>query len=111
MARSFASRPRWSSPAMPSTRHLSPWKKSSVIWNEGKAAVRRLDPAHGGAFMSLPTKARLLMCAPDHFGVAYKINPWMDPHSWVRSDQALAAASRVEWATLHRTLLDLGAEI
>ena len=61
--------------------------------------------------MTLPTKARFLMCAPDHFGVAYKINPWMDPHSWVRSDQALAAASRVEWATFHRILLDLGAEI
>jgi N-dimethylarginine dimethylaminohydrolase len=61
--------------------------------------------------MSLPTKARFLMCAPDHFGVAYKINPWMDPNSWMRSDRALAAASRVEWAALRRTLLALGAEI
>jgi N-dimethylarginine dimethylaminohydrolase len=51
------------------------------------------------------------MCAPDHFGVAYKINPWMDPNSWMRSDRALAAASRVEWAALRRTLLALGAEI
>jgi N-dimethylarginine dimethylaminohydrolase len=61
--------------------------------------------------MTSPTKARFLMCAPDHFGVAYKINPWMDPHSWVRSDRVLAAASRLEWAALHRTLADLGAEI
>lgn len=61
--------------------------------------------------MSLPTKSRCLMCAPDHFGVAYKINPWMDPNSWMRSDRALAAASRVEWAALRRTLLALGAEI
>jgi arginine dihydrolase len=25
-------------------------------------------------------KARLLMCPPDHYGVAYVINPWMEPH-------------------------------
>jgi N-dimethylarginine dimethylaminohydrolase len=61
--------------------------------------------------MKSPTKARFLMCAPDHFGVAYKINPWMDPRSWERSDRALAAASRLEWAALHRMLLELGAEI
>ncbi len=61
--------------------------------------------------MSSPEKTRFLMCAPDHFGVAYKINPWMDPNSWMRSDRALAAASRAEWAALHRTLLALGAEI
>jgi N-dimethylarginine dimethylaminohydrolase len=61
--------------------------------------------------MSLPKPARFLMCAPDHFGVAYKINPWMDPTSWVQSAPALAAASRREWAALHHTLLDLGAEV
>jgi N-dimethylarginine dimethylaminohydrolase len=62
-------------------------------------------------FMTLPTKARFLMCPPDHFGVAYKINPWMDPNSWGRSDRALAAASRAEWAALRHALTDLGAEI
>jgi N-dimethylarginine dimethylaminohydrolase len=61
--------------------------------------------------MPSTTKARFLMCAPDHFGVAYKINPWMDPNSWGRSDRALAAASRAEWAAFHHTLVELGAEI
>ncbi len=61
--------------------------------------------------MSSPKQARILMCPPDHFGVAYKINPWMDPNSWGRSDRALAAASRNEWAALHRALTELGAEI
>jgi N-dimethylarginine dimethylaminohydrolase len=61
--------------------------------------------------MPSTTKARFLMCAPDHFGVAYKINPWMDPNSWGRSDRALAAASRAEWAAFHHTLVELGADI
>jgi N-dimethylarginine dimethylaminohydrolase len=61
--------------------------------------------------MPSTTKARFLMCAPDHFGVAYKINPWMDPNSWGRSDRALAAASRAEWAAFHHALVELGAEI
>ncbi len=61
--------------------------------------------------MSLPKQARILMCPPDHFGVAYKINPWMDPNSWGRSDRTLAAASRAEWAALNRALTELGAEI
>src|SRR5438445_12573677 len=55
--------------------------------------------------------ARFLMCAPDHFGVTYAINPWMDPQSWASNDHALTAASHREWAALRRTLQDLGATI
>jgi N-dimethylarginine dimethylaminohydrolase len=55
--------------------------------------------------------ARLLMCPPDHFGVRYAINPWMDPPSWARNDQALAASSHHEWRMLRDTLLELGASI
>jgi N-dimethylarginine dimethylaminohydrolase len=61
--------------------------------------------------MSFSTNARFLMCAPDHFGVAYKINPWMDPDSWEQSGQVLAGASRREWAALHHTLSELGGTI
>src|SRR3954469_24271203 len=53
---------------------------------------------------------RLLMCAPDHFGVSYAINPWMDPASWASDNRAPAAAAR-EWADLHRILAGLGADI
>ena len=56
-------------------------------------------------------KVRLLMCPPDHFGVRYAINPWMDPPSWTRNDQALTAASHHEWRTLRDTLVGLGASI
>lgn len=27
-------------------------------------------------------KPRFLMCPPEHFGVNYAINPWMDPPRW-----------------------------
>jgi N-dimethylarginine dimethylaminohydrolase len=56
-------------------------------------------------------KARFLMCRPEHFEVSYAINPWMDPLSWAREDRSLIAASRREWAALHRTLRDRGAAI
>src|SRR2546423_15215103 len=59
---------------------------------------------------SLPT-ARLLMCRPQHFAVAYTINPWMDPRSWAQHDCALTLKSQKEWARLQRTLIRLGAQI
>jgi len=51
------------------------------------------------------------MCSPEHFGVTYAINPWMDPKSWACDDRALAAASHREWTTLRNRLLELGATI
>jgi N-dimethylarginine dimethylaminohydrolase len=55
------------------------------------------------------TSARFLMCRPDHFGVDYAINPWMDPQSWARESTSLLGASQREWAALHRALGGLGA--
>src|SRR4051794_26702437 len=59
---------------------------------------------------AVPT-TRLLMCRPEHFGVHYAINPWMDPQSWAQSDHTLIAASRREWMALDRVLRGLGAAI
>jgi N-dimethylarginine dimethylaminohydrolase len=56
-------------------------------------------------------KPRILMCRPDHFGVTYSINPWMDPASWADESHALATAAKREWRALYRTLKDLGATI
>jgi N-dimethylarginine dimethylaminohydrolase len=56
-------------------------------------------------------KARFLMCRPEHFGVTYAINPWMDPLSWAREDSSLIAASQREWWALYRILRDRGAAI
>jgi N-dimethylarginine dimethylaminohydrolase len=55
--------------------------------------------------------ARFLMCPPDHYAVAYSINPWMDPATWSQNDRALAKAARREWVALRRTLSELGATI
>jgi N-dimethylarginine dimethylaminohydrolase len=57
------------------------------------------------------TPARFLMCPPDHYAVAYSINPWMDPATWSQNDRALAKAARQEWVALRRTLLALGATV
>ena len=56
-------------------------------------------------------KPRVLMCRPDHFGVTYSINPWMDPKLWAGEAQALAFAAKREWRALHRSLKALGATI
>jgi N-dimethylarginine dimethylaminohydrolase len=57
------------------------------------------------------TNPRILMCRPEHFGVVYAINPWMDPDEWERDEEALAVASQVEWIGLRNALRDLGAQI
>jgi N-dimethylarginine dimethylaminohydrolase len=55
--------------------------------------------------------ARILMCAPEHFGVVYRINPWMEPARWAAEARAQAAAAKTQWAALHRTLRRLGCAI
>lgn len=54
---------------------------------------------------------RFLMCRPDHFGVIYSINPWMEPRAWEAQEGMLAAQSRREWMGLRRALAGLGATI
>ena len=56
------------------------------------------------------SRARFLMCRPEHFAVSYSINPWMDPQSWARDERAHAAAAG-EWAALHRKLTELGGTV
>jgi N-dimethylarginine dimethylaminohydrolase len=55
--------------------------------------------------------ARILMCAPDHFEVAYSINPWMDPTLWAQEADTLGENARRQWHGLHRRLKKLGATI
>jgi N-dimethylarginine dimethylaminohydrolase len=54
---------------------------------------------------------RILMCAPDHFSVSYRINPWMDPSSWKSQGVVLEANAHREWLKLRETLAGLGAAI
>lgn len=50
--------------------------------------------------------ARILMCPPDHYGIEYEINPWMNTE--VGSDPVESLA---QWTTLRKTLIDLGAQV
>lgn len=47
----------------------------------------------------------LLMCAPDHFGVSYVINPWMEPHVGL-SDHGVAVR---QWSALRAILAEAAA--
>lgn len=52
------------------------------------------------------TQPRILMCPPDHYGIEYEINPWMDCQ--VGSDPV---ESYAQWRFLRETLVELGAAI
>jgi N-dimethylarginine dimethylaminohydrolase len=46
----------------------------------------------------------ILMCPPDHFGIEYEINPWMN-----RARQADHPTAVAQWQALHRHILAAGA--
>src|SRR6266478_956326 len=49
---------------------------------------------------------KLLLCPPEHYGIEYEINPWMD-----RARNALPTLARAQWAALRDTLQSLGCEV
>src|SRR5262245_45568447 len=55
---------------------------------------------HGSVAMSEP---RILMCPPDHYGIEYEINPWMN-----RSLGAVRELAFHQWKALHDALASLG---
>jgi len=59
----------------------------------------------------VPPRARILMCAPDHFEVAYAINPWMHPDEWAARRDELTGRSCDGWSLLRNTLEKVGAAI
>jgi len=54
-------------------------------------------------------RPHLMMSAPDHFEVSYRINPWMDPEQWQGSAKRLAADARRGWQRLKDAYERLGA--
>ena len=50
--------------------------------------------------------ARILMCPPDHYGIEYEINPWMN-----RSLGAMRELAYHQWRSLRTALRGLGATI
>ena len=49
---------------------------------------------------------RLLLCPPDHYGIEYEINPWMD-----RKRKAIPEQAREQWEGLRRKLEQLGCKV
>lgn len=56
-------------------------------------------------------KRHIAMCAPAHFDVTYRINPWMDPAGWSSDRARYAALAREQWQGLRDTLARIGARI
>jgi N-dimethylarginine dimethylaminohydrolase len=51
-------------------------------------------------------KPTILMCPPDHYGIEYEINPWMN-----RSLGAVRETAETQWQNLHDTLRSLGVQV
>ncbi len=49
---------------------------------------------------------RILMCPPDHYGIEYEINPWMN-----RSLGAVRVLAYRQWRELHAALVSLGVRV
>jgi N-dimethylarginine dimethylaminohydrolase len=56
--------------------------------------------------MPSPIQPRILMCPPDHYGIEYEINPWMN-----RSLGAVRELAFHQWKNLHAALASLGVRV
>ena len=65
-----------------------------------------LDDVAAESAAAARTAPRVLMCRPEHFTVAYRINPWMHPQQ--PTDTALALR---QWQELYRTYQELGFQV
>jgi N-dimethylarginine dimethylaminohydrolase len=52
-----------------------------------------------------------LMTDPEHFQVAYEINPWMKPSAWSADPAAMKVRARKGWEALKRSLERAGADV
>jgi N-dimethylarginine dimethylaminohydrolase len=75
------------------------------------ATRRRKDVHEEQRRSASQPRAHLVMCAPDHFEVSYRINPWMDPAQWSVSADRLAQDARRGWLQLKSTYERLGARV
>ncbi|HEX3503033.1 MAG TPA: arginine deiminase-related protein [Xanthobacteraceae bacterium] len=59
----------------------------------------------------MPSKTLLLLTDPAHFGVTYKINPWMRPGAWAQDPVGHLAAARRSFQSLVSALAAAGARL
>lgn len=69
------------------------------------APFRPLDESEAAALLPAAVSAqrRILMCAPDHFGVDYVINPWMED----QIGRAALPQARAQWDNLRARLAEI----
>jgi ornithine aminotransferase len=68
------------------------------------------NPATAKVVEAAPS-ARLMMSAPEHFEVSYRINPWMDPVQWKSSADELRRQAEQGWKALKTVYEQLGAQV
>jgi len=68
--------------------------------------VTSTAPASAPETERTAVRRRYLMCRPEHFTVAYRINPWMNPQDPTDTSVALQ-----QWQTLHDAYTRLGHEV
>jgi ornithine aminotransferase len=71
----------------------------------------RIRPAAEPAPEPVVAAPHLVMCPPDHYEVAYRINPWMDPADWAAHAETLTRDATDGWRRLYETYRRLGANI
>jgi len=76
-----------------------------------RSARTTTRPVRAAARVAAAPPPRLMMSAPDHFEVSYRINPWMEPGRWQRSASRLAQDAKRGWQQLKATYESLGAEV
>ncbi len=69
-------------------------------------APARTSPAPTAHPERTALRRRFLMCRPEHYTVAYRINPWMNPEDPTDTSVALG-----QWQQLHDTYVSLGHEV
>jgi N-dimethylarginine dimethylaminohydrolase len=69
-------------------------------------APARTSPAPTAQPERTALRRRFLMCRPEHYTVAYRINPWMNPEDPTDTSVALG-----QWQQLHDTYVSLGHEV
>ena len=65
-----------------------------------------LDPTAHATGDKMASPKSVLMCRPDYFTVAYRINPWMFPENPTDQSKALE-----QWNSLYETYLELGIDV
>ncbi|WP_341481333.1 ornithine--oxo-acid transaminase [Variovorax terrae] len=93
-------------------------KRRELAINSGAPALPEpvagvVAPADGVSARVNPDPAapHLLMSPPDHFEVAYSINPWMNPDQWSLDARRLSRDAQAGWAALKATYESLGAQV